>query len=684
MPRQCAGMTNPLLESWQTPFGLPPFSAIKPADFGPAYEAAMTAHRSEIEAIANQSALPSFDNTIAALEASGRLLEQVSGVFWNLAGSDSTPEMQAIERDTGPALTRHASEIATNPQLFSRIDALFETRETLGLSVEQMRVLEQMHRNFVRSGAKLDAAGQERMKTISARLTELGIAFSQNVLADETSYQLVLDDADCDGLPGFLLAAAKEAAKARNMPDKHVITLSRSLIEPFLTFSARRDLREISYRAWTARGANGDDHDNSAIVKEMLLLRAERARMLGFDNFASFKLAPEMAKAPKAVNDLLGRVWGPAKQRFAEEKADLEAMARAEGFNAPIEAWDWRYFSEKVRKHKHALDEAEIKPYFQLDKMIDAAFEVATRLFGLQFSEHKTMAGYHPDVRIFEVKNAAGTHIGLFLGDYFNRATKRSGAWMSAFREQHNLDGNVRPIIVNVMNFAKPAVGKPALLSFDDARTLFHEFGHGLHGLLSDVTYPSVAGTSVARDFVELPSQLFEHWLATPDILTRFAIHAETGKPMPAALIDRIIAAQNFNQGFATVEYTSSALIDMAFHQRGDAPDDPIAFEAEELQRLDMPSGIGMRHRTPHFSHIFSGDGYSAGYYSYLWSEVLDSDAFEAFEASGDVFHPALAEKLKTCIYSAGGSRDPAELYRAFRGQDPDPSALLRKRGLAA
>jgi peptidyl-dipeptidase Dcp len=677
-------MTNPLLDTWQTPFGVPPFSAIASSDFVPAFEAAMDAHRQEIEAIANAAAPASFNDTIAALESSGRLLEQVSGVFWNLSGSNSTPEMQAIEREMGPALSRHSSEITTNPQLFARIDKLFEARETLGLSVEQKRVLEQIHRNCVRSGGRLDVSGKERMKAITARLSELGIAFSQNVLADETSYQLVLEGTDCDGLPDFLLAAAKEAAVARDMPDKHVITLSRSLIEPFLTFSTRRDLREASYRAWTRRGANGDDHDNSAIVKEMLSLRAERARMLGFDDFASFKLAPEMAKSPKFVNDLLGRVWSPAKQRFAEEKADLEIAARAEGFNGAIEAWDWRYFAEKVRKEKHALDEAEIKPFFQLDQMIQAAFHVATRLFGLQFSERREIAGYHPDVRVFEVNDAAGQHVGLFLGDYFNRATKRSGAWMSAFREQHKLNGNIRPIIVNVMNFVKPAAGKAALLSFDDARTLFHEFGHGLHGLLSDVTYPSVAGTSVARDFVELPSQLFEHWLATPDILTRFALHAETGKPMPAALIERIIAAQNFNQGFATVEYTSSALIDMAFHQRTDAPEDPMAFEAQELQRLGMPDGIGMRHRTPHFSHIFSGDGYSAGYYSYLWSEVLDSDAFEAFEASGDVFHPALADKLKTFIYSAGGSRDPAELYRAFRGQDPDPSALLRKRGLAA
>ncbi len=573
--------------------------------------------------------------------------------------------------------------------MFRRIDEVFEQRANLGLTTEQRRVLEQTHRNFVRGGAKLDAADKDRLKAISARLAELGVAFSQNVLADENSYELVLEDGDLDGLPDFVLAAAKQAASDRGKAGKHVITLSRSLIEPFLTFSTRRDLREKAYIAWTMRGENGGASDNRAIVAETLTLRAERAKLLGYADFASFKLAPEMARAPQAVNDLLGRVWEPAKTRFAAEKADLEALAQSEGFNGAIEAWDWRFYAEKVRKARHSLDEAEIKPYLQLDNVIAASFEVARRLFGLSFAERPDLQGYHPDVRIWEAKDEAGKHVGLFLGDYFNRSGKRSGAWMSGFRDQHRLGGangreEQRPIITNVMNFAKPAPGKPALLSFDDARTLFHEFGHGLHGLLSDVTYPSISGTSVARDFVELPSQLYEHWLQTPAVLERFAIHAETGEAMPRALIDRIIAASNFNQGFATVEYTSSALIDMAFHQRPDAPADPIAFEAGELKKLGMPAGIGMRHRTPHFQHVFSGDGYSAGYYSYLWSEVLDSDAFEAFEASGDVFDPALAKRLKTYVYSAGGSNDPAELYRAFRGQDPDPAALLRKRGLAA
>jgi peptidyl-dipeptidase Dcp len=682
-------MTNPLLQIWTTPFGLPPFAEIATDDFMPAFEAAMAEHRAEIEAIAGQPEPPDFENTIAALERSGRALARVDGVFWNLAGTDSTPAIQEIERAIGPVLSRHSSDIATNAPLFRRIDALHEARETLGLSVEQQRLLEQIHRNFIRAGAKLDEAGKARLTALTARLTELGIAFSQNVLADENAYELVLADGDFGGLPDFLLAAAKQAAIERGKPDKHVITLSRSLIEPFLTFSTRRDLREAANRAFMKRGENGGPSDNRAIVRETLELRAERAGMLGFGDFASFKLAPEMAGGPAAVAELLSRVWEPAKRRFLEEKRDLESLAQGEGFNGPIDIWDWRFYAEKVRKAQHDLDEAKIKPYFQLDKVIEAAFAVATKLFGLEFTLRPEIASYHPEVRTYEVSDAEGRHVGIFLGDYFNRASKRSGAWMSGFRDQHKLGGpdgasEVRPIIVNVMNFAKPAPGKPALLSFDDARTLFHEFGHGLHGLLSDVTYPSISGTSVARDFVELPSQLYEHWLQRPEILARYAIHAETGEAMPKALIEKIIAAANFNQGFATVEYAASALIDLAFHSRPDAPADPIAFEAQELARLGMPDGIAMRHRTPHFGHVFSGDGYSAGYYSYLWSNVLDSDAFEAFEASGDVFDPALAARLKTHIYSAGGARDPAELYRAFRGKDPDPAALLRKRGLAA
>ncbi|MBN9447546.1 MAG: M3 family metallopeptidase, partial [Bosea sp.] len=465
----------------------------------------------------------------------------------------------------------------------------------------------------------------------------------------------------------------------------HAVTLSRSVIEPFLTFSKRRDLREESFAAWSRRGENGGETDNRAIVAEMVKLRAAKARLLGFATFADFKLDDSMAKTPARVRELLELVWKPAKARAAQEAADLAALAREEGENGPIRPSDWRYYSEKVRQKTYALDEAVLKPYLQLDRIIAAAFDTAGKLFGLAFAERKDLAGYHPDVRIWDVTEAAsGRHIGLFLGDYFARASKRSGAWMSAYRGQRNLDGEVRPIIVNVCNFAKPAEGKPALLSIDDARTLFHEFGHALHGLLSDVTYGSLAGTSVSRDFVELPSQLYEHWFLTREVMQRFCLHAETGEPIPDALIERIRKAQTFNQGFATVEYTSSALVDLAFHSLElPAEVDPLAFEAAELARIGMPGEITMRHRTPHFSHVFSGDGYSAGYYSYLWSEVMDADAFNAFIEAGDVFAPEVAGKLRRYIYSAGDTRDPAEAYTLFRGRLPTPDALLEKRGLA-
>ena len=682
-------MTNALLSPFTLPHGLPPFGNIAIDQYRPAFDAAMIAHNAEIDAIVRTIAEPSFDNTIAALERCGWLLDRVGSVFWNLVGTDGTQAMLDIEREIGPVLSRHMAMISTNTALFQRIDRLFEMRQSLSLTPEQLRVLELTHLRFMRSGAKLDEANKERFNTISTRLTELGIAFSQNVLADEASFELVLAELDLIGLPDFVIAAAKQAGCDRNKPDSYVITLSRSLIEPFLTYSPRRDLREKAHHAWTRRGDNGGAHDNGALIAETLTLRAERAKLLGYASFADFKLAQEMAKTPQYVEDLLLRVWTPAKALFGQEKLDLEELAATQGVNNAIEPWDWRFYSEQVRKVRHDLNEAEIKPYLQLERVIDAAFYVATRLFGLTFVQRDDLVGYHPDVRIFEARDATAKHVGLFLGDYFNRSTKRSGAWMSSFREQHKLgeastSGDIRPIIINVMNFSKPAEGSPALLSVDDARTLFHEFGHGLHGLLSNVTYPSIAGTSVARDFVELPSQLYEHWLLTPEVLSQFAIHADTGEAMPAALIDKIVAAQTFNQGCGTVEYTSSALVDQAFHTGNSPVADPIAFEKAELARIGMPIGSVMRHRSPHFSHIFSGDGYSAGYYSYLWSEVLDSDAFEAFEATGDIFNPELAEKLKTHIYSAGGSRDPVELYTAFRGGMPTADALLKKRGLAA
>ncbi|MDX3806457.1 MAG: M3 family metallopeptidase [Bosea sp. (in: a-proteobacteria)] len=666
---------------------MPPFAAIKPEHIRAAFDAALAKHKDEIAAIVADPAAPDFANTIEALEQAGRALSRVGGVFYNLTGADTNEALQVIEREMSPITSRHWSAIMMDEGLFAQVDAVYAKRDTLGLAPEQARLLERTYKGFVRSGAKLSPEDKKRLAAINERLAALGTQFSQNVLKDESSYALfIADEAGLAGLPEFLKAAMARAAADRAKPGQHAVTLSRSIIEPFLTFSTRRDLREEAFIAWSKRGENGGDSDNRAIVAEMVNLRAEKAKLLGYPTFAHFKLDDAMAKTPEHVRDLLELVWKPAKARAAREAADLAALAQSEGENGPIRPWDWRHYAEKVRQKTYALDETVLKPYLQLDRVRQAAFDVAGKLFGLSFVERPELAGYHPDVRIFEVTEAAsGRHIGLFIGDYFARSSKRSGAWMSAFRGQRKLGGEVRPIIVNVCNFAKPAEGKPALLSLDDARTLFHEFGHALHGLLSDVTYGSLAGTSVARDFVELPSQLYEHWFLTREVMRQYCLHAETGEPIPEALIEKIETAQTFNQGFATVEYTSSALVDLAFHSlEAPAEVDPLAFEAAELARIGMPAEITMRHRTPHFTHVFSGDGYSAGYYSYLWSEVMDADAFNAFTETGDVFSAAVAEKLKRYIYSAGDTRDAAEAYTLFRGRLPTPDALLEKRGLAA
>jgi peptidyl-dipeptidase Dcp len=673
---------NPFFRPWTTPFGIAPFGDIRIEDYRPAFERALAEHRAEIEAIAANPETPTFANTIDALETGGHALDRLCGVFFNLAGSDATDAIQAIQREMAPVLAQHGNAITLDHRLFARVKALYDQRDSLSLTGEQRRVLEKTYKNFVRGGAALDEAGKVEMRRITERLATLGTAFSQNVLKDESTWTLDLTEADVTGLPDFLKNALAQAAKDRGR-EGYVMTLGRSMVEPFLTLSPRRDLRETIFKAWVKRGEMGGESDNTAIVAEIIKLRVERAKLLGYPTFAAFKLDETMAKTPEAVRALLEKVWSRAVVRAGEERQALAEVAREEGINEAIQPWDWRYYAEKVRQRRYAIDEAALKPYFQLDRMIEAAFDVATRLFGVTFRRREDVPVYHPDVRAYEMLRD-GKPVGLFLGDYYARSTKRSGAWMSAFRSQEKLSGEVLPIIVNVMNFAKPPQGQPALLSFDDARTLFHEFGHGLHGLLSNVTYPLLSGTSVARDFVEFPSQLYEHWLERPEVLSRFAIHAETGEAMPQALIDKLIAARTFNQGFATVEYVSSALVDLAFHSLSEAEGiDPIAFEAAELKRIGMPDGLVMRHRTPHFAHVFSGDGYSAGYYSYMWSEVLDADGFAAFEETGDPFDPKLAQRLGAFVYSAGNSRDPMEAYVAFRGREPDPEALLVKRGLA-
>jgi peptidyl-dipeptidase Dcp len=676
---------NPLLEAWTGPFGAPPFDRLRPEHFMPAFESAIDRKRTRVAAIAADAEPASFANTVEALERSGRELDRVASVFFNLAGADSNDALEAIERDMAPILSRLSSEIFLDPALFRRIDALHSTLEGLGLTPEQARVLRLYHIAFLRNGAGLDAPDKARLAEIDERLATLGAQFGQNVLADEKAYVLPLQTAgDLAALSASLLAAAAETAAQRGSAGSHAITLSRSSIEPFLQFSARRDLREKAFRAWTARGENDGATDNRGIAAETVRLRAERAKILGFSSYAHFRLDDTMAKTPEAALGLLRSVWTPARAQALREQEALQAMIAQEGGNFQLAPWDWRYYAEKRRKALFDLDESETKPYLQLDTMIEAAFYVAQRLFGLRFQERTDIHLYHPDARCWTVTDAGGKEIALFIGDYFARPSKHSGAWMSAFRDQEKLDGAVSPIVVNVMNFAKAAAGEASLLSFDDARTLFHEFGHGLHGMLSDVTYPFISGTSVARDFVEFPSQLYEHWLERPEILRRFAVHYRTGEPMPEELLQRLLVARRFNQGFATVEFTASALVDLDLHLQADPQAiDVVAFEKKELEKLGMPEAITMRHRPPHFQHIFAGSGYSAGYYSYLWSEILDSDGFEAFEEAGDIFAPELAARLRDYVYAAGNSRPPEAAYAGFRGRAPLPGALLRKRGLA-
>ena len=668
-------MTNPLLTDWQTEFQLPPFADLTDDHFAPAFDAAMVAGRAAYAAIATNPDAPTFENTIVAMELADDLLDRVGGVFWNLSGSDSNPAREALQRDLSPKLSAYSSEIINNRALFDRIETLWAGRDALDLTPEQDRVLMLYRRMFLRAGAALDGDASARMTEVKARLSILGTTFTQNLLADEREWVMALDD--LSGLPDFVVASARAAAEERGMAG-HVVTLNRSLIVPFLQFSTRRDLRAKAYEAWGARGANGGATDNRAIAAETLALRAERAALLGYPSFAAYKLETEMARTPDAVRGLLMQVWEPARAKALADANVLEAMLHADGHAAPLEPWDWRYYAEKRRKAEHDLDETALKPYLSLDAMIAASFDCAHRLFGLEFRALDVPL-YHPDARAWEVTRN-GRHMAVFVGDYFARPSKRSGAWCSTMRGQRKLGGEVRPIVVNVCNFAK---GAPALLSYDDARTLFHEFGHALHQMLSDVTHGFVAGTSVARDFVELPSQLYEHWLEVPEVLAEHARHVDTGEPMPQAMLDRLLAAQNFDQGFSTVEYVASALVDLDFHD-GPPPADPMQKQAETLARLGMPHAIRMRHATPHFAHVFSGDGYSSGYYSYMWSEVMDADAFDAFRDAGDPFDPTTADKLERFILSAGGSQDAEALYTAFRGRMPGVEALLRGRGLAA
>jgi peptidyl-dipeptidase Dcp len=682
-PSSAVPARNPLLAEWRTPFEAPPFGEIRPEHFLPAFEAAFAEHAAEIAAIKADTAEPTFENTIAALERAGRRLARVSAVFYALVGAHSNPDLLAIESEVALRQARHWNPITMDAALFARVTRLREKAATLGLTPEQARLLERTWTHFHRAGAGLDADAKARMATLNERLAQLATTFSHHLLGDEQDWTLELGAGDLAGLPDSFVAAAKAAAEERGLTGRMVVTLSRSSVEPFLKDSARRDLREKVFRAFTARGDNGNVNDNSATILEVLRLREERAGLLGYPSFAAYRLADSMAKTPDAVRGLLERVWKPARARAMADRDALQALIAEEGGNFKLAAWDWRYYAEKLRQRRANFDDAAIKPYLALDNMIAAGFDVAHRLFGLTFHERKDVPVWHPDVRVWEVKDARGRHKALFYGDYFARPSKRSGAWMTSLRDQEKLNGDIQPLILNVMNFAKGADGAPALLSPDDARTLFHEFGHALHGMLSDVTYPSLSGTSVFTDFVELPSQLYEHWQERPEVLRQFARHYRTGEPLPDDLLRRFIAARKFNQGFATVEFVSSALIDLEFHTRPAASiTDVGAFEQRELARIGMPAEIVLRHRPTQFGHIFSGDHYAAGYYSYMWSEVMDADAFGAFEEAGNIFDPAVAKRLHDDIYASGGSRDPEEAYVAFRGRQPEPDALLRRRGL--
>jgi peptidyl-dipeptidase Dcp len=682
-PPSAAGPDNPLLKAWQTPFQTPPFGEIAPEHFLPAFEQAFADHAAEVAAIAHDPSAPDFANTITALERSGKLLTKVSAVFYDLVSAHSNPALLEIDKDVTLRMARHWNPIMMNAVLFGRIAQVHQNRASLGLTGEQLRLLERTYIRFHRAGAGLDEAAKARMAEINERLAQLGTTFSHNLLGDEQAWFLELGEDDLDGLPDSFVAAARAAAEERGLAGKAVVTTSRSSVESFLKSSRRRDLREKVYKAFTARGDNGNAHDNNAVIPEVLALREERAKLLGYPTFAAYRFEDSMARTPEAARNLLERVWKPARERALADRDALQGLITEEGGNFTLAPWDWRYYAEKLRQIRADFDDDAIKPYLTLEGMIAAAFDCAHRLFGLTFSERKDIPVWHPDVRVWEVRDAAGGHQALFYGDYFARASKRSGAWMTSLRDQQKLDGDVAPLVINVCNFAKGADGQPALLSPDDARTLFHEFGHGLHGMLSNVTYPSLSGTSVFTDFVELPSQLYEHWQEQPQVLRQYARHYQTGEPLPDDLLKRFLAARQFNQGFATVEFVASALLDLEFHsQPASAVRDVGAFERAELEKIGMPAEIAMRHRPTQFGHIFSGDHYAAGYYSYMWSEVMDADAFGAFEEAGDIFDPAIAKRLHDDIYSSGGSRDPEEAYVAFRGRKPEADALLRRRGL--
>ena len=676
-----AADTNPFFTDWDTPFGAPPFGEIKTEHFMPAFEKTMEMHMAQIEAIANDDSVPNFANTIDQMELAGAELTRVARVFFNLTGTESSPELQELQRQISPMLTRHRNQIQMNEALFKRVKVVYDSRNDSNLSAEQMRLIERLYDGFVRTGANLEGEQRERLAAINERISALTTEFGQNMLNDSREFILVLEEPDLDGLPQSAIDAAAAQAESRDMPGKYVITLNRSSVEPFLQFSSRRDLREKAFNGWALRGDNDNEFDNKANVGEIVQLRAERAKLLGYKHHSDYVLTNTMAETPEAAMELLEKVWAPAVAQAEKERQWILELMAEEGADFELAPWDWRYYTEKVRKARFDLDQAEVAVYFELENMIEAKFYVANRLFGLTFEERSDIPVYNPVVRVWEVKDAAGNSIGLFYGDYYARSTKRTGAWMSSFRNQQKLAGDVKPLIINNMNLNKPAEGEATLMTFSDAVTLFHEFGHALHGLLSNVEYPTLAGTSVPRDWVEFPAQLYEHFIEQPYMLEKFARHYETNEPMPAELLQRIKDAGNFNQGFATVEYTASALVDMAYHRMEEVGEiDVRAFEDEVLTALGKPKEIIMRHRSTHFGHIFAG-GYDSAYYAYMWSEILDADGFDAFLEVNDIFDEETSQRLYDYIYSRGDTLNYLDAYTGFRGRAPTTDALLRNRG---
>jgi peptidyl-dipeptidase Dcp len=684
-PTAAPTTSNPLLGKWTGPYGgVPPLAAVKIEHFKPALEAAMTEYLREIDAIAANPKPPDFENTIAALERSGKTFDRVQTVFDIFRSTMNTAEFQPVENEMAPKLAELSDKIVQNEKLFARIAAVYDAREKGSLTAEQKRLVWLDHTNFVHAGARLDAKGKARMSEINQRLASLFANFSQNVLADEGDHMLLLEgEADLAGLPDALKEAAANAAESRGKKGQWAILNTRSSMEPFLTYSARRDLREKVWRTYYSRGNNGDAHDTKKIIPEILQLRAERAKLLGFPTHAHWRLDDSMAKTPEHTLALMEAVWKPAVARVHEEVADMQAIADQEGAKITIEAWDYRYYAEKVRKAKFDLDQNLVRPYLQLDKMREAMFFTAGELFGLSFKQLSGIPLVQEDEQVYEVTDKAGKHVGLWYFDRYARPGKRSGAWMNAYRRQERFAGEISTIVSNNTNFVKGKAGESVLISWDDATTLFHEFGHALHGLLSSVNYPSVSGTAVFQDYVEFPSQVMERWLDTPEVLNRFALHYQTGQPIPKELVEKITRASKFNQGFATVEYLSAALVDMKLHLAATpvTPIDPAAFERDTLAELGMPKEIVMRHRTTQFSHIFASDDYSAGYYSYLWADTLAADAWEAFQEAGSPWDKATAKRLLDHVFSVGNTIDPADAYRAFRGRDAGTEALMRKRG---